>query len=398
MNDKTLLTRLVHSGRHSPVEGGIPVNPPVVRMSTVLFDSVAHMQDIRARRGSERLLSYGARGNVTGFALEDLITELEGGYRTRLFPTGLAAIAQMFIALLEPGDHLLIGDSVYDPVRNFARHFFDRFGIRYDYFAADGHDLEEKILPSTRMIYLECPGSVVYELCDLPKIAAIARPRGILVAADNSWGAGVLYRPLALGADISVSAATKYLGGHADVMMGAATCTEALWPRLGACCDAMGVAVSPDDSWLVLRGARSLAARLQMHQEHALQVAKWLQNHEAVEAVFCPALPEHPGHALWRRDFSGTNGLISVSLKDRSRQTAADVIDRLELFGIGASWGGFESLATLSEMTAIRSVTDWRECPAVIRLHIGLEDPSALIADLARTLALVPRRAKAEAL
>lgn len=386
MTDKTLLTRLVHGGRHNPPDGGTPVNPPLVRMSTVLFDSVAHMQDIRARRGSERLLSYGARGNVTGFALEDLITELEGGYRTRLFPTGLAAITQMFIALLEPGDHLLIADSVYEPVRHFARHFFDKFGIHYDFFAADGHDLEEKILPSTRMIYLECPGSIVYELCDLPKIAAIARPRDILVATDNTWGAGVLYRPLALGADISVSAATKYLGGHADVMMGAATCTEAVWSRLAASCDAMGVAVSPDDSWLVLRGARTLAARLQMHQEHALQVGRWLQGHDAVETVFCPALPDHPGHGLWRRDFSGTNGLLSLSLKDRSQQTAADVVDRLRLFGIGASWGGFESLATLSNMTTIRSVTDWSERPTVIRLHIGLEDPVSLIADLAQAL------------
>ena len=380
------MTNLVHLGRESRVPGGRPVNPPLVRLSTVLFDSVAEMQNIRARRGTERVLSYGARGNPTGYALEDLISELEGGDRTRLFPTGLAAITQVFIAYLQPGDHVLLADSVYEPVRLLARQFFDRYGIRYSFFAADGSDVEARIEPETKMIYTECPGSFVYELCDLPRLAKIATARGILLAADNTWGAGLLYRPLELGADISVIAATKYLSGHADVMMGAVCCKQAVWQTLASSCDAMGVAASPDDAWLVLRGTRSLAPRLRMHEEHALQVAAFLQSQESVAAVYYPALPDHPGHPLWQRDFCGANGLVSFSLRDRSVEAAERVADGLKLFGIGASWGGFESLVTLANMQKIRSVTDWTGREVVVRLHIGLEDPHALITDLAQAL------------
>ena len=381
-----LMTTLVHAGRESHVPGGKPVNPPIVRLSTVLFESVAEMRDIRARRGTERVLSYGARGNPTGYALEDMISELEGGDRTRLFPTGLAAIAQVFIAYLRPGDHVLLADSVYEPVRLLARQFFERYDIRYSFFAADGRDVEALIEPQTKMIYMECPGSIVYELCDLPWLANIAKARGILLAADNTWGTGGLYRPLELGADISVIAATKYLSGHADVMMGAVCCKQENWQTLASSCDAMGVAVSPDDAWLVLRGTRSLAARLRMHEEHALQVAGFLQSHDSVAAVYHPALPDHPNHALWQRDFSGANGLLSFSLCDRSMKAAERFADRLALFGIGASWGGFESLVTLADMQKIRSVSDWTGREVVIRLHIGLEDPEALIADLTQAL------------
>jgi cystathionine beta-lyase len=233
------------------------------------------------------------------------------------------------------------------------------------------------------MIYAECPGSLVYEMCDMPALAALAHRHGALLACDNTWGSGVQYRPLALGADISVMAATKYLSGHSDVMMGSVATTEAAWPALSRYCDAFGMTVSPDDAYLVLRGMRSIAPRLAMHESHALQVARHLQSIPEIQTVFCPALEQHPGHEIWKRDCEGTNGLISFELKAGHDQAAADrFIDGLALFGLGASWGGYESLVTPTDMRNARSVADWSGRGIVVRLHIGLEDPRDLIADL----------------
>ncbi|WP_114973842.1 cystathionine beta-lyase [Rhodoferax ferrireducens] len=379
----SLPTRLVHAGKAPVFEGGSPVNPPVVRASTVLFDSVAQQRDMRMRRGDERLFTYGARGNPTNFALEDLVSELEGAYRTRLFPTGLAAIAMTLLSYLKPGDHVLMSDSVYEPARKLVDSFLTPYNIRCTFFAADGSDVEEKIETSTRMIYAECPGSLVYEMCDLPQLAEMAHARGLLLAADNTWGSGCQYRPLALGADISIMAATKYLSGHSDVMMGTVATTQETWQPLAERSDAFGMTVSPDDAYLVMRGARTLAARLAMHERGGLQVAHWLQSRPEVATVFCPALPEHPGHALWARDCKGSNGLVSFELQSAFDQAAAErLIDSLALFGIGASWGGYESLVTLADMRRARSVSDWSDRGQVIRLHVGLEDPADLICDL----------------
>lgn len=383
-------TRLVHLGKSTAAPGGKAVNPALVRASTVVFDSMAQWKDVRARRGSERLFTYGARGTPTTFALEDAITELEGGYRTRLLPTGLAAIAMMFVTYLRPGQHVLITDACYQPVRHFAQQFLDSYGIEYSFFAADGTNVQSLIRPNTRMIYAEAPGSLVYEMLDLPQLAQVAKAHNALLAVDNTWGSGLLYRPLALGADISVMAATKYLGGHSDTMMGSICTTQAHWAPVGAMNDAFGMTVSPDDAWLVLRGVRTLSARLKMHQEHALRVVNWLGRHPRVARVFCPALPGDPGHALWKRDCSGTNGLISFELKQASAADADAFLDALSLFGLGASWGGYESLASAADMKAARTVTDWSACGPVIRLHIGLEDPDDLIADLERALATAP--------
>ncbi|WP_026259016.1 cystathionine beta-lyase [Uliginosibacterium gangwonense] len=386
-----LRTRLQHAGRDTRVEGGSPVNPPIVRASTILFDSVAELEDVRARRSTERLLSYGARGNPTAFALEDLISELEGGYRTRLFPTGLAAITQALIAYLKPGDHVLITDAVYGPVRNFALRFFERYGIRYSFFAADGSDIAQRYLPETRLVYVESPGSLAYEIVDLPALVQGAHAHGALVAADNTWGAGgYLYQPLRHGADIVISAATKYLSGHSDVVMGAVTTREAVWQTFNLSADAHGMTVSPDDAWLVLRGARTLASRLSVHAATALELSRWLAEHEAVAYVLHPALPEDPGHALWKRDFSGSNGLLSFALKDQRPGRAEAVVDNLRLFGIGASWGGFESLVMVAELSNVRSVSDWRGRGTIIRLHAGLEAPGDLIADLEQALSVLP--------
>ncbi|HJR29086.1 MAG TPA: cystathionine beta-lyase [Pseudomonas sp.] len=381
--DSRVRTRLVHSARTEQGSGGRSVNVPVTRLSTVLFDNLAQMRDARARRDSERVLSYGARGNPTAFALEDLVTELEGGYRTRLFGTGLAAVAQTFLAYLRPGDHVLITDAVYAPVRRLAREFLQPFGIQVSYFAADGRDLAAQLQANTKMVYTEVPGSLLYELCDLPAIAALCKPRGILLAVDNTWGSGYLYRPLTLGADISIMALTKYLSGHSDVVMGSVCTREEVWPALASMSDNFGATVSPDDAYLVLRGARTLAARLEVHERQALEVAHWLQAHPQVKRVFHPALPNHPDHALWQRDFTGSNGLLSFELNEADGAYVERFIDVLQLFGLGASWGGYESLITVAD-TKDRNSAAHRSLNPVLRLHVGLEDVEALIEDLGR--------------
>lgn len=392
--DPRVRTRLVHSARTEKGPGGRAVNVPVTRLSTVLFDSMAQMRDARARRDSERVLTYGARGNPTAFALEDLVTELEGGYRTRLFGTGLAAIAQTFLSYLRPGDHVLITDAVYGPVRRLALDLLEPFGIQVSYFAPDGHDLCAKLQANTKMVYTEVPGSLLYELCDLPAIAALCKPRGILLAVDNTWGSGYLYRPLALGADISIMALTKYLCGHSDVVMGSVCTLEHAWQPLAVMSDNCGITVSPDDAYLVLRGARTLAPRLEVHERQALQIAHWLLAQPQVRRVLHPALPDHPGHGLWRRDFSGSNGLLSFELGEVDEGYVERFIDALQLFGLGASWGGYESLVIVADLKDRESALD-RALNPVLRLHVGLEDVAALIEDLQRGFAAAGGRARA---
>ncbi|WP_454845739.1 cystathionine beta-lyase [Pseudomonas farris] len=384
--DARVRTRLVHSARTEKGSGGRAVNVPVTRLSTVLFDNLAQMRDARARRDSERVLSYGARGNPTAFALEDLVTELEGGYRTRLFGTGLAAVAQTFLAYLRPGDHVLITDAVYAPVRRLARELLEPFGIQVSYFAPDGGGLQAQLQANTKMVYTEVPGSLLYELCDLPAIAALCKPRGILLAVDNTWGSGYLYRPLTLGADISIMALTKYLCGHSDVVMGSVCTRQEVWQPLTSMSDTFGITVSPDDAYLVLRGARTLAPRLDVHERQALEIAQWLQAQPQVKRVFHPALPDHPHHALWRRDFTGSNGLLSFELHEVDATYVERFIDALQVFGLGASWGGYESLVTVADTKDRNSAVD-RALNPVLRLHIGLEDVDALIEDLQRGFA-----------
>lgn len=358
------------------------MNPPVVRASTVVFDSVSQQQAFRAERAGKRLFTYGARGNPTGYALEDMICELEGGYRARLYPTGLAAIAMVFLSYLKPGDHVLIADCVYEPVRRFARVQLTRLGIRYTFFSPSDSHLASKIEPSTRMIYAESPGSLVYDMLDLRGLSALARRHGLLLVADNTWGSGLQCQPLELGADVSIIAATKYLSGHSDVMMGAVTTTEEAWMPLNAASDDYGMTTSADDAYLVLRGIRSLAARLAAHEAGALKVADWLTGRPEVAAVFCPALSTHAGHALWRRDCAGTNGLVSFELRTRDPRDAERWVDALTLFGLGSSWGGYESLVSIADMAQARSLDDWSRRGPVVRLHIGLEAPEDLLTDL----------------
>ncbi|MBO9535566.1 cystathionine beta-lyase [Herbaspirillum sp.] len=381
-----LHTALIHAGSPRLSQGTGPVNVPVVRTSTLRYANMAEYDSIHERRAAgENVAAYGRHGLDTHRALESAIATLEGGQHCLLAPSGLAAITLTLLALLSPGDHALVQDSVYSPLRRVDQSLLKRLGISLSYFSPLQDDLDALIRPETRLLYLESPSSLLYEIPDLPALAARARDRGVLVAADNTWASGYLYRPLALGADISILAATKYISGHSDVMQGAVVVKDdGLARQLRETSDSLGLAVSPDDAYLSLRGIRTLPVRLQQHQANALQVAQYLHSHPQVARVFYPALPSDPGHARWRRDFSGANGLLSFAFAHDDAQQARRFIDTLELFAIGASWGGYESLVQLAAPARLAEHSYYQGNAPVVRLHIGLENPHDLIDDLAR--------------
>ncbi len=389
-------TRLLHAGSPPLRDGAGPVNVPVVRTSTVRFANMATHGDYHRRRAAgERVSSYGRHGLDTHRALEDALVELEGGHRAFLAPSGLAAITVVLVGLLSPGEHVLVADNVYAPVRRVDATFLQRLGITVEYFPASetALALTARIRPETRLIYLESPGSLLYEIPDVPALAAVGREHGIPVAIDNTWSAGWLLQPLRLGVNVSIQAATKYIVGHSDVVQGAVIVdSPALALRIGPAYEALGLAIGADDAWLALRGLRTLPVRLAQHQRHATEVAHWLLTRPEVGRVFYPALPSDPGHRLWQRDFTGANGLLSFALaRGHSAAEAAAFIDALTLFGIGASWGGFESLALIAAPERLRDHSAWTSAEPVIRLHIGLEDPADLIADLDQAFGGLPR-------
>jgi len=383
-------TRLVHAGSPALKQGAGPVNVPVVRTSTVRFaDTAAQAALGRQRAAGERVATYGRHGLDTHQALEEAVASLEGGYRSVLAPSGLSAIVLVLLATLGPGDHALVSDSVYSPVRKVDRALLQRYGIELEYFSAAHDELEPLIRPNTRLLYLESPSSLLYEVLDLPALAAAARRHGVLVAADNTWSGGLYCQPLALGAHISIQAATKYLAGHSDVMMGVVTVDgPELARQIGATVDALGLAVGADDAYLTLRGLRTLDVRLARHHENALAIAEYLAEQADVARVYYPALAQDPGHALWRRDFSGASGLVSFAFRDPDPAAASRFIDALQYFSIGASWGGYESLALEAAPERLAEHGYWRhgghERQSVVRLHIGLESPLDLAEDLER--------------
>ena len=386
-------TRLVHAGSPELNNGAGPVNVPVVRTSTVRFADTATQVALNTLRASgDRVATYGRHGLDTHQALEAAVTSLEGGYRTVLAPSGLAAITLVLLATLGPGDHALVADSVYSPVRKVDKSLLRRYGIEVEYFSPARDALERLIRPNTRLLYLESPSSLLFEVLDLPALAATARRHGVLVAADNTWSGGLYYQPLALGANISIQAATKYLAGHSDVMMGVVTVdSAALAQKIGQTYDALGLSVGADDAYLTLRGLRTLDVRLARHQENALAVARYLARHADVARVFHPALEQDPGHALWRRDFSGASGLVSFAFDNPDPTAASRFIDALRYFSIGASWGGYESLALEAAPERLAEHSIWRQGPgqqSVVRLHIGLEHPQDLIDDLEHAFAV----------
>lgn len=378
MNTKT---KLIHIGRGDENQSVRPVNPPVMRASTILFKNHAAWQDTREKRKTQRVLSYGARGTATNFELEKLVCALEGGYRAQLFPTGLAALAMVLLNYASKDAHFLITDAIYGPVRTICELFLDKMGVSVDFLKADASDVESKIKPNTKLILCESPGSILYEIIDLPKLCKIAHAHNIPVAIDNTYSSGYLLNPLELGVDISVIAATKYLSGHSDLTMGIVVVNEKEWKNFDKLPEALGFTTSPDDAYLVLRGMRTLAIRLKAHEESTTKVAEFFQSQNLIKTIFYPKLKSHPNHDIFVRDHKGANGMITIEFNDKvSKDEAIRFVDNLKLFSIGASWGGYESLATVT--TPPRTATDYSKAGVFVRFHIGLEEVSDLIADL----------------
>ena len=374
-------TRLIRAGK-APAELSRTVGPPIQKGSTVLLPDAASLYD-------ERRPTYGRAGLAAQETLMSALAELEGAETVKLFPSGLAALAGAVLAVVKAGDDVLVTDSVYKPTRRFCDRVLARFGITVRYFAPDA--APEAVMamasPATRLIVLEAPGSLTFEMQDCPAIAALARGRGVLTLMDNTWAAGLLFKPLAHGIDLSVQALTKYVGGHSDVFMGSAAAASAeMRLALERAILDFGWAVAPDDAYQMLRGLRTLPTRMERHGASGLKVAAWLAEQPEVLRVLHPALPGAPGHEHWRRDFSGAAGIFGVVLRPVPDQAVEALLDAFSLFGLGFSWGGFESLALNCDPQF-----DVRKLPRdyggpVIRLNIGLEDPEDLIADLRKGL------------
>lgn len=384
-------TRLVSAGRRPewtriPGEPGAIVNPPVWRASTILFDDVAHMR--RAGHDTHEKLFYGRKGTPTAWALAQALTEMEpGAAGTMLYPSGVAAIAGALLSVVRPGDQILMVDSAYDPTRALCDGLLADFGVETVYYdPMIGAGVTALFTDRTAAIFMESPGSLTFEVQDVPAIAGAARQRGIATLIDNTWATPLLFPALSHGVDMSIMACTKYVVGHSDVMMGSVTAGPGRWQKLRARAYALGQMVSPDDAALALRSLRTLALRLDRHGQSALAVASWLHSRPEIARVLHPALPGCPGHDVWRRDFRGSSGLFSFVLAGGGEAERAAFIDALDLFGIGYSWGGFESLAIPVDPERYRTATSWHAEGPVVRLQIGLEEPADLIADLERAL------------
>jgi cystathionine beta-lyase len=394
MDDTTkrgLATRLTHGSRPAVRSHGF-VNPPVHRGSTVLHPS-CEARVANGKRRFERVMTYGTQGGPTHYALEDMVAGIEGGTHCTILGTGLAAVAVPLLAFLKAGDHCLMPDSAYGPARSLAEGMLAGWGVETTFYdpTTTAEALAPLWRPNTRVLYLESPGSHTFEVQDVPALCALARARGAVSMIDNTWGIHH-FQPFAKGCDISIQALTKYVGGHSDILLGSVTvATEAHHLAIRNAASAMGHYASPDDCWLALRGARTMAVRLAHQEEAGLAVARWLQARPEVHSVLHPALPEDPGHAIWKRDFTGACSLFGVVFQPRYTQAEVfGFVDGLKLFGIGASWGGYESLALPTNVAVTRSVMP--PLPGqTVRLHIGLEEVADLIADLEQGLALLPR-------
>ncbi len=376
-------TRLVTSGRDTKAQKGF-VNPPVVHGSTVLYPTA---EDLRAHRGE---FQYGRHGSPTTKALQEMLMELEGPQcaGVGIAPSGLAAITTTLLAVLKAGDHLLVCDNVYRPSRNFCTGLLARYGVETTFFdPLIGAGIEQLFKPNTRAVLVEAPGSQSFEMTDIPAIAAVAHARGALVIDDNTWATPLYHRSLEQGVDISMQAATKYIGGHSDIMFGTISANAAAWPPVAETIRLLGVCAGPDDVFLALRGMRTLAVRLAQHCRSGLEMARWLANRPEVARVLHPALENDPGHAIWKRDFTGASGLFSIVLKPAPQKAVDALLDTVTLFGMGYSWGGFESLVIPFDCSSYRTATRWAPGGPALRLHIGLENVDDLKADLERGFA-----------
>ncbi|MFD2166810.1 cystathionine beta-lyase [Thalassotalea euphylliae] len=375
-------TKIVNAGRSSKWTNGV-VNPSVQRASTVVFDSVKEMKHATANKANQ-VLFYGRRGTSTSFAFSDAMVELEGGAGCALYPSGTAAITNAILAFVHSGDHILMVDTAYEPTRAFCDNMLKKLGVETTYYdPLIGKNIESLIQENTRLVFTESPGSLTMEVQDIPAIAEVAHKHGVMVLLDNTWGAAVNLKPFELGVDVSIQAATKYIVGHSDVMLGTATATEEYWPTLRENSYTMGQCTSPDDLYLALRGIRTLGVRMKQHQENALKVAAWLSQRPEVETILHPAFESCPGHDVFKRDFTGSNGLFSFVLKADYVKNITAFLDGMHHFKMGYSWGGFESLIlAVQNVGAMRTASTWSHQGPLVRVHIGLEDVEDLIHDL----------------
>ena len=375
MKDDTLLG---HVG-NTPFENHGVVNPPVYHASTILFPTLEAYRNAKNAK-----VRYGRRGTPTSFAFEDAVAALEGGSGAVSTPSGLLAITSVILTCVKAGDHVLMADSAYQPTRYFCETVLKRFGVEAEYYdPMIGGGIAALIRPNTTVVYVESPGSLTFEVQDIPAIAEAAHKAGAIVIADNTWGAGYYYKPLALGADISLQAATKYIVGHSDTNLGIAVWKDnERFARVRDEVQSLGVCAGPDDLYLALRGLRTMGVRLPRHFENGLKIARWLKARPEVSHVMHPALEDDPGHALWKRDFTGACGLFGFVLRETSQKALAAMMDGLKLHGMGASWGGYESLMIPSVPNTSRSATRWEIEGQCMRIHVGLEDPDDLIADI----------------
>lgn len=376
-------TKIVTLGRNPDAYSGA-VNVPVFRASTILFPSMAAMaENGAARERGEQTVSYGRAGTPTTHAFENAMAELEGGYRSYTYPSGAAAVAAALIACTKAGDHILVVDCAYGPTRWICNTMLKRFGVETTYFdPAIGAGIKELIRPNTSVVFVEAPGSHTFEMQDVPAIAHVAHKAGAHVLMDNTWGTQLYFKAFQHGVDISIHAATKYVVGHSDAMLGLCTATKEAWPLLKAGSYQLGQCASPDDIYLAQRGLRTMGVRLRQHQASGLDVADWLRGRSEVAQVLHPGLPNAPGHEIWKRDFLGACGLFAIELQPCPEAAVAAFIDNLELFGLGASWGGYESLALPGKVQHLRTATAWPFKGPLVRLHIGLESVDDLKADL----------------
>ena len=392
-DDAKPATRLVTAGRSGEFADRV-VNPPVWRASTHLYENCAALR-AGPKSNADGKFFYGRRGAPTQWALSEALTELEpGAAGTVLYPSGVAAIAGALMAVLRSGDVLLVTDNAYDPTRSTAMGILKQFGVEHRFF--DPLDLDgfrAAFCDKTRAVMLEVPGSLTMEVCDIPALAAIAREQGAVSLIDNTWATSLGFPALHHGCDIAITSLTKHVGGHSDLMMGAASAGERWYRRLRMTAQQLGHVVSPDDAALALRGLRTMKLRLDQESASALAIAKWLTARDDVAHVLCPMLPGAPGHELWQRDFTGGCGLLSFVIAGRDDAARCRLIDTLDLFGIGYSWGGYESLALPFDVEPVRNCMEWPkagwglEDRHAVRLSIGLEDPADLIADLERGFA-----------
>ena len=379
MKDKNLRldTRVTHSGR-APAEHFGMVNTPVYRASTILFPNLAALE---AKEGAK--LRYGRRGTPTTHALEDAICALEGSEHTLVAPSGVSAISVVLMSYAEPGAHFLVADSSYGPTRKFCEFTLRKFGIKTTYYdPAIGAGIESLIRPETKLIWMESPGSQTFEIQDVAAITETARRHGIVTVIDNTWSGGYFCQPIAQGADISLQAGTKYISGHSDVMLGTIACSAAVYDRLRETYLRFGICVSSDDAYLALRGLRTLGVRMNHHHASGIEVANWLLEQPEVLRVMHPALPQDPGHQMWKKYFTGASGLFGFVMKPVDHDALARMFDGFSLFGMGSSWGGFESLIVPSNPSVYRTATEWNPGGQTVRIHVGLEDPADLISEL----------------